>query len=143
MIEQVLEYLEKAGVAISLFAVAVIIVGFIHAAWGYARRFRESAQADNFDVFKGEASGVVHMVDETTGGSYDDVRAIKTNLSLLIFQITSSEHSQTIKILWHVFRKTLQHRVTLCSELSRWLQDQVSQLSHFCGSSLRKANPFL
>lgn len=54
MIEQALEYLGQAGVAISLFAVAVIIVGFIRATWRYARRFRESTQADNFDLFKGE-----------------------------------------------------------------------------------------
>jgi len=59
LIEQILEYLEKAGTAISLFAVVVIIVGFAVAAfavaaWGYARRFRETAQESNFDIFKVE-----------------------------------------------------------------------------------------
>ncbi len=54
MIEQILEFLEKAGIAISLFAVVVIIVGFIHAAWGYVRRFRETMQENNFNVFKDE-----------------------------------------------------------------------------------------
>ena len=52
MIEQILEYLEKAGIAISLFAVAVIIVGFAVAAWRYARRFRETTQENNFNFFK-------------------------------------------------------------------------------------------
>ncbi len=54
MIEQTLEFLEQAGIAISLFAVAVIIVGFTRATWGYARRFRETMQENNFNVFKEE-----------------------------------------------------------------------------------------
>jgi len=54
VIEQVLEFLEKAGIAISLFAVTVIIVGFTHATWGYARRFRKTMQELNFDIFKEE-----------------------------------------------------------------------------------------
>ena len=54
MTEQILEYLETAGIAISLFAVAVIMVGFAVAAWRYARRFRNTTHDDNFNVFKGE-----------------------------------------------------------------------------------------
>ena len=54
MIERVLEFLQQAGVAISLFAVAVIVVGFAVAAWRYARRFRNTTHENNFDVFKGE-----------------------------------------------------------------------------------------
>jgi uncharacterized membrane protein len=50
--ELILEYLEKAGIIISLFAVAVIIVGFAIAAWRYARRFRGSTQESNFNLFK-------------------------------------------------------------------------------------------
>ena len=59
MIEQILEYLEKAGYAISLFAVAVIIVGFAIAAWRYARRFRETTQENNFGHFKVELGGAL------------------------------------------------------------------------------------
>ena len=59
LIEQILQYLEKAGIAISLFAVAVIIVGFAVAAWGYARRFRKTAQEHNFNLFKVELGGVL------------------------------------------------------------------------------------
>jgi uncharacterized membrane protein len=54
VIEPVLEFLENAGIAISLFAVAVIVVGFAVAAWRYARRFRHTTHEDNFNVFKGE-----------------------------------------------------------------------------------------
>ena len=61
MTEQILEYLEKAGYAISLFAVAVIIVGFAIAAWRYARRFREMTQENNFDLFKVELGGVLML----------------------------------------------------------------------------------
>ena len=61
MTEQILEYLEKAGYAISLFAVAVIVVGFSIAAWRYARRFREMTQENNFDLFKVELGGVLML----------------------------------------------------------------------------------
>jgi uncharacterized membrane protein len=57
--EQILEYLGKAGIGISLFAVAVIIVGFAVAAWGYARRFRGTTQESNFDLFKIELGGAL------------------------------------------------------------------------------------
>ncbi len=59
MIEQILEYLEKAGIGISLFAVAVIIVGFAVAAWRYARRFRKTTQENNFNLFKIELGGAL------------------------------------------------------------------------------------
>ena len=59
MIEQILEYLEKAGIAISMFAVAVIIVFFVVAAWRYARRFRETTQENNFNLFKIELGGAL------------------------------------------------------------------------------------
>lgn len=61
MIEHILELLEKAGMAISLFAVAVIIVGFAFAAWRYGRRFRESTQEDNFKLFKIELGGALML----------------------------------------------------------------------------------
>ena len=54
MTEHILEYLEHAGIAISLFAVAVIIAGFATAAWRYARRYRDATHEDNFKVFKVE-----------------------------------------------------------------------------------------
>ncbi len=59
LIEQILEYLEKAGIVISLVAVAVIIVGFTIAAWRYARRFRDTTQEANFNVFKIELGGIL------------------------------------------------------------------------------------
>ena len=61
MTEQILEYLEKAGIAISLFAVAVIIVGFAVAAWRYARRFRETTHDNNFKLFKVELGGALML----------------------------------------------------------------------------------
>jgi len=59
--EQILEYLEKAGYAISLFAVAVIIVGFAIAAWRYARRFRGTTQENNFEQFKVELGSALML----------------------------------------------------------------------------------
>ena len=53
----ILEYLEKAGVVISLFAVAMIVAGFVRAAWRYARRFVDTARQANFDLFKVELGG--------------------------------------------------------------------------------------
>ena len=49
---EILEYLEKAGHIISLFAVALIVAGFVRAAWRYGRRFKDKTQKDNFNVFK-------------------------------------------------------------------------------------------
>jgi len=54
LIEQILGFLEKTGVAISLFAVLVIIVGFLVPAWRYARQFRDTDKAQNFTRFKKE-----------------------------------------------------------------------------------------
>jgi len=52
MSEPILEFLEKTGHAISLFAVALIIGGFLLAAVRYARRYRETALDPNFQTFK-------------------------------------------------------------------------------------------
>ncbi len=51
---EILEYLEKAGVIISLLAVGLIVAGFIRAAWRYAQRFGDSARKENFNIFKVE-----------------------------------------------------------------------------------------
>ena len=51
---EVLEYLEKAAVIISLFAVGLIVAGFIKAAWGYSRRFGDTTRDENFSKFKVE-----------------------------------------------------------------------------------------
>ena len=61
MTEQILEYLGQAGIAISLFAVAVIIIGFAIAAWHYASRFREMTQENNFNLFKVELGGALML----------------------------------------------------------------------------------
>ncbi len=52
MAEHILQYLEQAGVAISLFAVAVIIVGFALAAARYTFGFRKVDLDQNFQQFK-------------------------------------------------------------------------------------------
>ena len=52
MTEQILEYLEYAGGAIGLFAVAVIVVGFILAWARYILRFRKLPLEKNFNEFK-------------------------------------------------------------------------------------------
>jgi len=57
--EYILELLEKAGNAISLFAVVVIVVGFAIAAWRYVRRFRGMTQEDDFELFMGELGGAL------------------------------------------------------------------------------------
>lgn len=59
MIEQILEFLEKATAAINLVAVAVIVVGFAVAAWRYGRRFRETTHEKNFNLFKVELGGAL------------------------------------------------------------------------------------
>jgi uncharacterized membrane protein len=52
MLEQILRYLEHAGAAIGLFAVAVIVVGFAAAAGRYALRFRQLGPVKDFKRFK-------------------------------------------------------------------------------------------
>ena len=59
MAEEILGYLEQASFAISLFAVAVIIIGFAVAAWRYACRFRKSTLEENFNHFKRELGGAL------------------------------------------------------------------------------------
>ncbi|GAF93999.1 unnamed protein product, partial [marine sediment metagenome] len=52
MLEQILTYLEYAGATISLFAVAVIVVGFALALGRFLIQFRESKPEVNFKRFK-------------------------------------------------------------------------------------------
>ena len=54
MIEQILEFLDKAGAAINLVAVTVIVVGFAGAAVRYIRAFREYGPKRDFSRFKVE-----------------------------------------------------------------------------------------
>jgi len=54
LIEQILGGLEQAGVAISLFAVAVIIYSIIASAWRYLSQFKETDRELNFSRFKKE-----------------------------------------------------------------------------------------
>lgn len=56
---EILEFLEKAGIIISLFAVVLIIVGFVRAAWRYGRRFRDKTRNENFSMFKIELGGAL------------------------------------------------------------------------------------
>ena len=59
MLEQLLEYLEYAGHGITLFAVAVIVVGFALGAGRYALRYRKVQLDDNFKQFKSELGGAM------------------------------------------------------------------------------------
>ena len=52
MTETILGLLEQAGLAINLFAVAVIVGGFVLAAVRYSRRFRAESLEKNFQEFK-------------------------------------------------------------------------------------------
>ncbi len=54
MLEQILVFLEHAGVAISLCAVAVIVAGFALAAGRYVIRFRDLGPEQDFKRFKNE-----------------------------------------------------------------------------------------
>jgi uncharacterized membrane protein len=54
LIEHALEYLELAGVAISLFAAAVIIFSFVIPTLRYARPFQEMDREQKFSLFKKE-----------------------------------------------------------------------------------------
>jgi uncharacterized membrane protein len=52
--DYMLTMIEHALSAIALFAMAVITVGFAVAVWHYVRRFRETTQENNFNLFKVE-----------------------------------------------------------------------------------------
>ena len=54
IVERILGLLEHAGTAISLFAVAVIVVGFTLTAIRYVFRFRGQGPEPDFDQFKVE-----------------------------------------------------------------------------------------
>jgi uncharacterized membrane protein len=56
---EILEYLALAGVIISLFAVALIVAGFLRAAWRYGSRFGDTTRKDNFNQFKVELGGAL------------------------------------------------------------------------------------
>ena len=61
MSEQILGILEKASHGISLFAVAVIISGFLLAAVHYARRYRATDLDPNFQAFKIELGSALTL----------------------------------------------------------------------------------
>ena len=52
MSEQILEILEKAGLAISLLAVVVILGGFVLSSVRYARRYRTGHLETNFRTYR-------------------------------------------------------------------------------------------
>jgi len=61
MTEQLLGLLEKAGHAISLTAVVVIVGGFILAAVRYARRYRGTSLETDFQQFRIELGSVLTL----------------------------------------------------------------------------------
>jgi uncharacterized membrane protein len=61
MSEQILTYLEQAGGVISLFAVLVIIAGFLLAAGRYAVRYRTWTPKQNFVRFKIELGSALTL----------------------------------------------------------------------------------
>ena len=109
LIEQILDYLMKAGVAISLFAVMMIIVGFAIAAWGYARRFRKTEQENNFNLFKVELGGALLLGLDILV------------LAQVIGTITVTPNFQSLAILAAVVvvRTVVNWNLTLTTE-SRW-----------------------
>ena len=50
--ELIATYLERGAGLISLFAVLIIVVGFVLASWRYAQRFRTEGLAQRFSQFK-------------------------------------------------------------------------------------------
>ena len=52
MTEQILEFLEKAGLIITVFAVLVIVIGFARATVRYFLRLRKLSPEENFSTFK-------------------------------------------------------------------------------------------
>jgi len=89
LIEQILEHLEKASIAVNLFAVAVIIVGFAVAAWRYARRFRGTTQENNFNFFKIELGGALLLGLEilVLADVIETITVTPTYLSLAILAV--------------------------------------------------------
>ncbi len=61
MSEQILTYLERAGGVISLFAVLVILAGFVLAAVRYALRYRTWTPKQNFVRFKIELGSALTL----------------------------------------------------------------------------------
>ena len=61
MSEQILGFLERAGVMISLVAMAVIVVGFVLSAVRYARRYRSTNLDANFQAFKIELGSALTL----------------------------------------------------------------------------------
>ena len=109
LIEQILEYLEKAGIAISLFAVVVIIIGFAIAAWNYARRFREMVQESNFNLFKVELGGALLL----------GLEIIVLAEVIETITVTPTFHSLAILAVIVGVRTVVNWNLTLTTE-SRW-----------------------
>ncbi len=64
MTELILEHLEKASHLISLFAVGVIVVGFLRAVIRYVNRWRSDAHERNFEQFKIDLGHALTLVLE-------------------------------------------------------------------------------
>ena len=56
---EILEFLDKAGEFISLFAVLLIVAGFVRAARRYAHRYGDTTVKDNFNQFKIELGSIL------------------------------------------------------------------------------------
>lgn len=83
------------------------------------------------------------MVNEPPSRSHYDVRTLRADLSLLIFQAWATKYHTGVEWRWHILCQTLKHRVALRCKLSSWLENQVSQLSHFCVLGLPQLQVFL
>jgi uncharacterized membrane protein len=64
MTELILEHLEKASHLISLFAVVLIVIGFLRAAIRYAIHWRSEARERNFEQFKIDLGHALTLVLE-------------------------------------------------------------------------------
>ena len=61
MLEQTVEILERAGAFISLFAAALIIIGFILTAVNYVLKFRKLGPVNDFTQFKRQLGKILTL----------------------------------------------------------------------------------
>lgn len=106
---RILEYLELAGMAIGLFAAAVIAIGFTIAAWRYARRFRHRTHEDNFNHFKVEL-GVSLLLGLEILVLAEVIKTIT---------VTPTFHTLAVLLAVAVIRSAVSWNLTLTSE-GRW-----------------------
>ena len=119
MIERTLHFLELAGEGVNLFAVALIVAGFILAAVRYLLRFRTLAVEENFTGFKIELGHALTLGLEILIIA-DVIETITVEPSLASLQILAFLVVIRTLLGW-----------TLCLEIEgRWPWQTVSEELH-------------